>query len=1031
MSKTDISGAVPQTVKRPMCFRPTSCKSQVECYLHRGIASSATELNKDFKCVKRRFTVNEAIREAQRCLKCVDSPCQASCPTQLDIRTFNHAISEGNFYLAAKILFTHNPLAWTCGLLCPNFDGCRGSCSLTDTAIGPLDIGELHCVACEAFMRMNLPQIRDPSIISQPYHKAKIALIGAGPASLSCATYLARLGYTEITIFEKTESPGGTPLNEIPEFRIPSYVTKFEVKLLQDLGVNFKFGKVFGKDITVHSLKSEGFDVIFIGIGLPEAQMMNPFTTHLDACNLWNSKTFLGAVATASKPDLAKKTALDLPNLKGHVVVCGAGDVAADCCQAAYRCGADAVSIVFRRGTVDMRMNPDEIDRLRSAKVEFVPCCSPVDIIMDESGQKASGLVCEVMRKIPGTEKYEKDNDQKRIIFCDHLISAFGSTLGMVPDSSFEKMLKGGRIEINPETGETSVEGVFAGGDCVGSGTIVAAVNDGKIAAWGIHRRLAQLISDISVPIQPTEVPSFMTQVDLVDTSVDVGGLQLLNPFGIAAGPSTECAPMIKRAFKAGFGFAITKTILAEGDEEGEVERGEGSGNRWRVENRTPRIAGDVDSETYMNIELESERTIKYWETEIPKIKAEYPKHILIASIRSKGSVASWISLAQRMEAAGVDALQLNIHPSSSPSLRGKPLPSLIMDILNALHYAVSIPLFPKIGCGAVGGGGAESPIMPLAKACIYGSADGIAAVHSMAAMPPLFADGEPLLNVGGSTTFASLTGRGMRPFALASIATIASQFPFAQIIASGGAENSLSAWQFIQCGARAVSFSSAIFSRGFSLLISELLPGLRWLLYARGDSEMRLWKSFVPPALFDEERKFCSRRTFGPFAKEMKKTEIEAVLAAPLPVEYPEYDKYLQSSKVKDQYEETASSSNSASASASSSSSSSSALSTSSIPSVRESLPSTSSSVDGVVSSCLASLVPYSSLSPAIKVISTIDTDMCLGCGRCQVACFDAGYACIVFDKTTRLPKVTPMCHGCGLCASVCPAKCIQMKAK
>ncbi|KAH7827898.1 dihydropyrimidine dehydrogenase (NAD+) [Monocercomonoides exilis] len=970
---------IPPTVKRPVCFRPTKCQKGDSCYLSRHKEHPGTHHKRDFRNPKYMMSIPEAIKEGQRCLKCIDPPCQASCPTQLDVRTFTNAMGEGNMYAAAKTLFTHNPLAWTCGLLCPTCQACRGSCTLTDTVQGPIHINEMHQVACDAFMHMKIPQIRDPSIVEQPYHKAKIAMIGAGPASLSCATFLARIGYQDITIFEKQSYPGGTPAIEIPEFRIPYHVTRFEVKLVEDLGVKIVYNKTYGKDFTIDSLKQDGYQAIFMGIGFPEAHMVDPFMRHKDLPNVWNSKSFLNAVALASKPGMIEGKVPELPHLPGHVVVCGAGDVAADCCQAAFRCGADFVSLVFRRGSIDMRMNEDEAEHLRVEKVEMVPCHSPTELVIEDG--KATGLMCNIMKKIPGTDKYVHDQGQTRVIKFDHVISAFGSLIGTHADPIYEKLVPGRKIEVNEETMASNTEGVFAGGDCVGSGTIVEAVNDGKVAAWGIHRYLAKLISNVEVPAQPTEVPPFMTPVDLVDLSVNIAGMKFPNPFGIASGPSSENCNMLKRAYQAGFGWVVTKTFQPDED---------------MLENVSPRIVGDAESNTYLNIELNSERTAAYWEKELPKLKKEFPDRILLASIHSKGDLNSWVNLAKRIAATGVDGLQLNISCPNLGEKDSKPFTEVIRETVAAVHAAVPLPLFPKIGHF-------QGSIVELAKAAKEGGASGVSGVNTISGLWNVTADGKFVPEVGfgpeARTAYGGMSGRAIKPFALSGVAEVCQSVPNFPFLACGGIENALTAWEFIQCGAPAVQFCSASMHKGFKTLIGELIPGLKFLLYARSRDDLKTWKSFVPPAVLAER---SHRKRFGLYYDQDEDKEIESLADAKLPAEPIKLKEF-----VLDQMNGASSSTTPSSIA----------------PEIK--------TIESEVGTVLNKLVHFNELKPQIKVVSTIDVDRCWNCGRCQTACFDAGYACIIFDRTSRIPKVTPMCHGCGLCAAVCPAKCISMKPK
>ncbi|CAG5999194.1 unnamed protein product [Menidia menidia] len=203
---------------------------------------SCVKLENNFDDIKH-TTLSErgALREAQRCLKCADAPCQKSCPTNLDIKSFITSISNKNYYGAARAILSDNPLGLTCGMVCPTSELCVGGCNLYASEEGPINIGGLQQFATEVFSKMGIPQIRNPDLppaneMPESYH-APIALIGCGPASISCASFLARLGYDNIQIFEKQKYTGGLSTSEIPQFRLPYEVVQFEISLMKDLGV--------------------------------------------------------------------------------------------------------------------------------------------------------------------------------------------------------------------------------------------------------------------------------------------------------------------------------------------------------------------------------------------------------------------------------------------------------------------------------------------------------------------------------------------------------------------------------------------------------------------------------------------------------------------------------------------------------------------------------------------------------------------------------------------------------------------------
>uniref|UniRef100_A0A8D1LIR6 Dihydrothymine dehydrogenase n=1 Tax=Sus scrofa TaxID=9823 RepID=A0A8D1LIR6_PIG len=371
-----------------------------------------------------------ALREAMRCLKCADAPCQKSCPTHLDIKSFITSISNKNYYGAAKMIFSDNPLGLTCGMVCPTSDLCVGGCNLYATEEGSINIGGLQQFASEVFKAMNIPQIRNPCLPSQEKmpeaYSAKIALLGAGPASISCASFLARLGYSDITIFEKQEYVGGLSTSEIPQFRLPYDVVNFEIELMKDLGVKIICGKSLSEnEITLNTLKEEGYKAAFIGIGLPEPKTDDIFQGLTQDQGFYTSKDFLPLVAKSSKAGMCACHS-PLPSIRGAVIVLGAGDTAFDCATSALRCGARRVFLVFRKGFVNIRAVPEEVELAKEEKCEFLPFLSPRKVIV-----KGGRIVAVqfVRTEQDETGKWNEDEDQIVHLKADVVISAFGSVL--------------------------------------------------------------------------------------------------------------------------------------------------------------------------------------------------------------------------------------------------------------------------------------------------------------------------------------------------------------------------------------------------------------------------------------------------------------------------------------------------------------------------------------------------------------------------------------------------------------------------
>ena len=244
----------------------------------------------------------------------------------------------------------------------------------------------------------------------------------------------------------------------------------------------------------------------------------------------------------------------------GAVIVLGAGDTAFDCATSALRCGALRVFIVFRKGFVNIRAVPEEMELAKEEKCEFLPFLSPRKVIVKDGKIVAMQFV---RTEQDETGNWVEDEEQTVRLKADVVISAFGSVL---EDPKVKEALspikfnRWGLPEVNPETMQTSEPWVFAGGDVVGmANTTVESVNDGKQASWYIHKHI-QAQYGTSVPSQPT-MPLFYTPVDLVDISVEMAGLRFPNPFGLASATPATSTPMIRRAFEAGWGFALTKTF--------------------------------------------------------------------------------------------------------------------------------------------------------------------------------------------------------------------------------------------------------------------------------------------------------------------------------------------------------------------------------------------------------------------------------------------------------------------------------------
>uniref|UniRef100_A0A673G9B1 Dihydropyrimidine dehydrogenase [NADP(+)] n=1 Tax=Sinocyclocheilus rhinocerous TaxID=307959 RepID=A0A673G9B1_9TELE len=801
---------------------------------------SCVNLDNNFDDIKH-TTLSErgALREALRCLKCADAPCQKSCPTNLDIKSFITSISNKNYYGAAKAILSDNPLGLTCGMVCPTSDLCVGGCNLYASEEGPINIGGLQQFATEVFSKMGIPQIRNPELppaheMPESFH-TRIALIGCGPASISCASFLARLGYDNITIFEKQKYIGGLSTAEIPQFRLPYEVVQFEIDLMKDLGVKVVLEKGLGKNgMTLTSLKEKGFQVVFVGIGLPQANRDKIFEGLTTEQGFYTSKDFLPLVAKTSKIGMCNCRS-QLPKLHGNVIVLGAGDTAFDCATSALRCGARRVFVVFRKGFTNIRAVPEEVKK------------------------KISSLRMRMPRSLRGTRAAS---------------ATFVKTQGDRDPPSVKKALEPvklngwGTPEVNSETMQTSELWVFAGGDITGlANTTVESVNDGKQASWHIHKYIQSLHGN-TVSTTP-KLPLFHCAIDTVDISVEMCGIKFPNPFGLASAPPTTSAAMIRRAFEQGWGFALTKTFGLDKD---------------LVTNVSPRIVRGTTSGhifgpgqgSFLNIELISEKTAAYWCKSVAELKADFPKNIIIASIMCGYNQADWTELAKMAEDSKADALELNLSCPHGMGERGMGLacgqdPELVRNICRWVRKATTIPFFAKLTPNVTN-------IIDIARAAYDGGADGVTATNTVSGLMALKADATPWPGIGrgARTTYGGVSGNAIRPIALRAVSAIAKALPGFPILATGGIDSAESGLQFLHAGASVLQVCSAVQNQDFTV-IEDYCLGLKALLYLKSIEELHDWDGQSPPTIRHQKGKPIPRveelvgkslPSFGPYLK-------------------------------------------------------------------------------------------------------------------------------------------------------------------
>lgn len=446
----------------------------------------AKERAANFKEVCLGYNKEEAMEEAARCLKCKNAKCMGGCPVAIDIPGFIKQVEEGDFEEAARVIAKSSALPAVCGRVCPQESQCEGVC-IRGIKGEPISIGKLE--------RFVADWSRENGFVPEaPEHTngKKVAVIGSGPAGLTCAGDLAKLGY-EVTIFEALHEPGGVLLYGIPEFRLPKEtVVRTEIENVKKLGVKLETDVIIGKSVTIDELmEEEGFEAVFVGSGAGLPKFMG--IPGENANGVYSANEYL----TRSNLMKAFRDDYDTPIAAGKkVAVVGGGNVAMDAARTALRLGAQ-VYVVYRRSEAELPARVEEVHHAKEEGIIFNLLTNPVEILTDENGW-VSGMV---VRKM---ELGEPDESGRRrpveVEGSDYTIEVDTviMSLGTSPNPLISSTTKG--LEINRHKciiaeeadGKTTKEGVFAGGDAVtGAATVILAMEAGKSGARGIHEYLS------------------------------------------------------------------------------------------------------------------------------------------------------------------------------------------------------------------------------------------------------------------------------------------------------------------------------------------------------------------------------------------------------------------------------------------------------------------------------------------------------------------------------------------------------------
>ncbi len=437
---------------------------------------------RSFSEVAKGFTLEQAKNEADRCLNCKSKPCVKSCPVAVDIPTFIEKIKSGNIEDAYKIISKSSLLPAICGRVCPQEKQCEGSCikGLRGEAVA---IGALERFVADFIADIETENNFKNETLKIKGKSHKVAVIGSGPAGLSCAGELIKDGY-KVTVYEALQVLGGVLVYGIPEFRLPKKIVDHEINKLEQLGVNFETNVVIGKTLSIEELFDMRFEAVFIGSGAGLPKFMGIEGENLNG--VYSANEFLTRVNLMN----AYKNETDTPIGKlGKVAVIGGGNVAMDAARVAKRLTEDDVFIIYRRSGKELPARLEEVEHAKEEGIIFKFLSNPKRFFPSEDF-RVKKIECAGMELLAedssGRRKVQEKQNSRFYLDVDTVIMAIGTSPNPIIASSCKalRLNEQGGILVDDQTLMTSIDGVFAGGDAVsGTATVILAMGAGKRAA--------------------------------------------------------------------------------------------------------------------------------------------------------------------------------------------------------------------------------------------------------------------------------------------------------------------------------------------------------------------------------------------------------------------------------------------------------------------------------------------------------------------------------------------------------------------
>ncbi len=746
------------------------------------------------------MTLQGAVQEAGRCLLCHDAPCDTDCGANSEPATFIRQLRLGNIKGAVRTLRKNNILAGTCAQVCPTCRLCVQGCSRSGID-EPIRIAELQAFLADYERREGMQVLHAP-----PAGGCKVAVIGSGPAGLSAAASLAMKGYATV-VFEKADQPGGILRYGIPNHRLDPELLDHEIELIRKLGVRFECGNGITTREELERLLQDDYDAVFIATGCDQPYGLGLADDGLKGVYPWDD--FL---ARGKEPQARAELAA---TLKGrNVAVIGGGSVAMDCAVTAKHLGADRVYTISLESMEELPADLDEKQLAFEAGIRFKPSCRVTEVIGGNGVLKGVRGV-EIRWIEPGRFVPDNAEDVPETEFslpADIMVEAIGAGFS----AELQGILSGlateaRRPKTDAETMRTSNPRVFGGGDMVAVGKSVAAcVLDGKKAAQAIAEAF------------PLSKPVTMPKPSRPSLEIEFCGLRFKNPFCLSSSPVGNTAEMVARAFEAGWGGVVYKTLNIERD--------------YKIIDPTPRLNalhhGDQRFIGLQNIEMVSERPLAQNLKDIAWLKKHYPDRILISSIMGY-SDEGWVELAKGSEDAGADMLELNFScPQMAVEGAGHKVGQsydLLEHYTRVVKGAISIPVMAKMTPNI-------TDMVPPALAAKKGGADAISAINTVRGITEVDLDTfAPMPAIQGKGSISGYSGPGVKPIALRFVAELAQSAELGLPVSGlGGLETWRDAAMFLLMGASNLQMTTGIMRYGYRI-VESLCEGLEDYLEAQG----------------------------------------------------------------------------------------------------------------------------------------------------------------------------------------------------